>query len=452
MIYIVNIFFSLLSLILVFNAPIEYSYTFCLLINVFFVIQNVLYFGLRKNKNLVGFQFLFMIAFYFTNFVYPVFYYPYNPHFSLFEYTFNEKIISYATAVAFMAYSFYMLGLLFMEKKWEEETFSLKPIDFEKFSKFFFRLTIVSFFLYLATGGHSALASEYSGGGDLIEKGISSYIYILFYVAIILLTIFIFKVQNNKNRIFYLFIACALMLFFVFLGSRTLPLALGVTLLVSYNNNQKKIPNVVFLSLIGFGALFLTFIMFARTVSFTDQAYLQSGLQRFEINSAWDLGMDLIINNRNLYTLIDFSNESSNTFGLTMLGGILSPIPFLQSFVCRFFEIPPDLIGSATFNTYLDFGAGSTFGLGTNVVSDVYLAFGVIGVVSFFLFFGWIVGKAEYYSKSNVYWNVVYFMFVSNSIFLCRSGYFDNLRPLIWALVITYLYNLRQSIKNKNTV
>jgi len=73
----------------------------------------------------------------------------------------------------------------------------------------------------------------------------------------------------------------------------------------------------------------------------------------------------------------------------------------------------------------------------------------LIGVIVLFVFLGWIVGKAEIKSKVNIYWTIVYYFLVSNSVFLVRSGFFDNLRPMIWAIILIYLYKLRLTIKNK---
>src|SRR5674476_395366 len=101
MTFIVNILFSIISLILVFKAPDEYSYSYCVMVCLVFIIQNLTYFILRKDKNLVCVEFFFMIVFWLTNFVYPIFYYPTNPEFSVFNNPFNIEVITKSTSIAY---------------------------------------------------------------------------------------------------------------------------------------------------------------------------------------------------------------------------------------------------------------------------------------------------------------------------------------------------------------
>jgi len=449
MIFNVNLFFSLFSLLLLYLAPKEYSYNYCLFINILYIIQNIAYFKIRNEKSLVGFQFIFMIAFYFTNFVYPVFYFPTNPTYSVFELQFNYNIISKATAIAFVAYSFYLLGLSRIERKSVIFEEFKSEINYDAITRFAFIMSFISLVLFILFGGNDAMESLYSGEGNIIDPGVSIYFYMLLFSVATILSSFLFNIEVRIKRALYFLFLSGILFFFLLIGTRTLPIALCLILLVSYSRNRKIIPNSVFLSILVFGAILLTFIMFARSSSISDQNYTQNAINNTELNSFWDIGSDLIINNRNLYTLIDLAENNGHTFGINMLGGLFSPIPFLQSFFCNVFSVPVYLIGSASLNSFLEFGADFTWGLGTNVVSDVYLAFGLIGVLIFFTFLGWIIGKAEHNSSKNVYWNVVYLLFVSNSVYLVRSGFFDSFRTFVWSLLIVFLYSLSLSKRIK---
>jgi oligosaccharide repeat unit polymerase len=443
---ITNILFAIVSLLLVVYAPVYYSYNFCLLAGWLFVIQNTIYFIFRRDRSIVSFEFFFMIAFWFTNFVYPLFYFQTDPSFSMFSVSFNQNIISKATAIAYMAYAFYFVGLSFFEsKKYDFKVFDIDA-NFESTSRKVFFITIGFFFLYLVSGGHKILGEVYSGDASLEDQGISSYFYMIFFSSSILLSMFLFNSNiQKKYRIQYLSLILLIFLLFLSLGSRTLPLALGLTSIISYNNYKYKIPASTFFLLLIMGGALMTFIVFARSVSFSDDGYFQNAINNVQITSFWDFGSDLIINNRNLYTLIDFADSQGQTYGLTMLGGFLSPVPFLQGLVCNTFGIPPDFIGSATFNTFLEFGPGSSWGLGSNLVADVYLAFGTVGVMTMFLFVGLLLGKSKVASSKSIYWNIFYFFMVSNSIYWLRSGLFDSFRYLMWALLIVYILNLKFS-------
>lgn len=71
-------------------------------------------YNLYKNRRegLLNFNLFFSISLYCTTFIYPVFIYNTSErYFSMFSYSFNEEIITYSTAVAYMAYCFLQLGL-----------------------------------------------------------------------------------------------------------------------------------------------------------------------------------------------------------------------------------------------------------------------------------------------------------------------------------------------------
>ncbi|MEA4976689.1 MAG: O-antigen polymerase [Paludibacter sp.] len=450
---ILNIIFAIAAFTLVFNAPVYYSYSFCWLIAGLFILQNLIYFIFRRDRNIVGFEFIFMIAFWFTNFVYPLFYFQTDPTFSVFAWTFNQNIISKATAIANLGYSFYLVGLSFFElRKFE---FSVYEVDenLENTSRKVFYVTIVVFILYLISGGVKALSDIYRGDGSFDQQGISSYFYMIFFSSSILLTMFLFnKSIQSKYRFKYVLLIALFFLLFMILGSRTLPLAIGLTALLSFNNYKYKIPVSTFFLLIISGAVLMTFVVFARTISFTEENYFQNAFANTQITTFWDFGSDLIVNNRNLYTLIDFADSYGHTYGLTMLGGVLSPVPFLQGFVCNTFGIPPDFIYSASFNTFLDLGHNSSWGMGSNLVADVYLSFGIVGVISMFLFLGLLIGKSKFASSNSIYWSIFYFFMVSNSIYWLRSGFFDNFRYLVWAMLTVFILNIKFVKQNSTEI
>lgn len=148
--------------------------------------------------------------------------------------------------------------------------------------------------------------------------------------------------------------------------------------------------------------------------------------------SPLDLFLDLIINNRNLYTLISYAEKNGNTYFLTHLG-LLSFIPFAQSFIINLFDLNLYNTTSAAFNTYLTFGTSSgVMGLGSNMVSDIYMSFDLIGVIVVFYLFGKYMQYCKVNSKNNIYCMISYCILVSYSIFICRGGMFEFVNLVIW--------------------
>ena len=103
--------------------------------------------------------------------------------------------------------------------------------------------------------------------------------------------------------------------------------------------------------------------------------------------SANELGVlnyfeDFIVCSRNQYVIYDFVQRKGVTFGISALGYVLAVVPFSQSIVCSLFGLSDADLRSEVLTTKW---ASSDAGLGTHIVGDVYLAFGLFGVI--FLFY-----------------------------------------------------------------
>lgn len=441
---IVNILFSLLSLVLVFRAPNEYSFTYCIIINILFVFQNIFYFLLRRDKNLVCFEFFFMIVFWLTNFVYPVFYYQTNPDFSLFSYTFNVDIITKSTAIAYLGYSFFLLGISSYIKKDKKEKDKKKFIFTEVQFNWLFKLTIVFFGLFIATGGLDFLRNVYSGEGDINEVTLSSYFNILFSISCSLFAMFVFRQNNKKGILFYGFFTLLFLLLLLTTGTRGFIIGVVFILIFMYNSYIKQISSLTLIGGIILGAIILTFIAYGRSDNIIEGNWTDNFNSQAEISSIFDLFGDLVINNRNLYVLVDFADTVQNTYFFGMLSDLVSPIPGLFRFITSMVDIPKELMTGGALPTFLEFGTDSSFGLGTNMVGEAYVTFGLFGVVTFFYLIGLIVKVARNASDYNIYAYVIYYLFVSFIASYPRSSIFAINRNIAWALLLVFILTLIQ--------
>src|SRR5690606_28313325 len=108
---IINILAFFIALIVYFLAPSIYSFEYCLLILVLYVLFSFNFLAIKFNGNYFTFDILFSISMLFTNFIYPVFFYPTTlRYFSLFKIDFNEDVITRATALVMVAMTSYFLG------------------------------------------------------------------------------------------------------------------------------------------------------------------------------------------------------------------------------------------------------------------------------------------------------------------------------------------------------
>lgn len=435
--------FCVISILCVWIAPDFYSYGFCISILVFYCVQNFLFFSLRRERGIVCFEFFFMLSFFATNFIYPVFYFPTKPDYSFFGYySFNYNVISKSTAIAYLAYTFYLFGISSVKNKISTIH---KKINFNgRFVSRIHLFFLFFFILYAVFGGITAMRDVYSGDGNIKEVAVYSYFRILYISCSFLLAMFIFKGKNKIPIKFPLISLLFICLLLFSTGTRGSVVGVFLILMVSYDSYIKRIPNLlVFLAVI-IGLIALTFIMQIRGSNMLE-TNLADVAMNMRIESFFDLFTDLIVNNRNLYVLVDFADTTTYTYFLGMLSDFLALIPGLLGFVSKNIGIPTELITSGELPTYLTLGPDSKLGLGTNVVGEAYVAFGYLGVVIFFYLIGYIVSKTKQMANSNIYAYVIYFLFVAYAVSYPRLPVIFNARMIIWSLLIMwFVYKLQQ--------
>jgi ABC-type uncharacterized transport system permease subunit len=114
----INIFFCLFAALLVYGAPDSYNYGYCVVILLVFLANVVYYFLTSKSEtgNAAKFDFFFIFSYGMTNFIYPVFYKPNNPNYTVFELPFNDNVISKSTAIAYLGFTFFAFGISIYKK------------------------------------------------------------------------------------------------------------------------------------------------------------------------------------------------------------------------------------------------------------------------------------------------------------------------------------------------
>ena len=443
---VLNIFFCLLAGLLVYAAPNTYDYGFCVLVLVLFLL-NVIYYFVSKQTvsgNVANFDFFFIFSYGMTNFIYPVFYKPNNPNYTVFELPFNDNVISKSTAIAYLGFTFFVLGICNYRKlKIKKAKTNNKPLFKinSLFIKSIFLVAILSFIGYVATGGLTVIQKVYSSGdgGKLTEVGVYSYFNNVFVICANLLAIFVFLIKDKKTKItaFAFIIICGVIMLTT--GSRTLILGLGLILIVSYGTFVRRITMPVMMLFILIGSFFMTIIQVARTQEFSTKSWISSASENIEIESPFDIFNDLIINNRNLYVLVDFADEHQNVFFLSAISDLTSPLPGLFRYVSDSMNVPKELISGGDLPTFLELGPNSDWGLGTNLVGETYVGYSYFGVCIILFLWGFAVRKSYDASENNIYAFVIYFLLVSHAIFFPRAFYLYQPRTVVWSLLLVFI-------------
>lgn len=432
------ILLGLIAIILFLCAPVIYSDRYVVSCTSIFVCSSLIMLSSNCKYTFLKFEFFFLIAFFFTNYVYSLVLYPINPYFSLFSISFNESYITKGTALATVAGTWYNIGIFESNpiKVPKKEFFNL-----EERLKIPRTLTIILFLLFIPS-----LYSIYQSHVYSTEFESSYVNVILKYVILYCIFAFIYnnrfdnlsKFIRKSFRTPIILLTSLYVILFLLIGSRTIPLNIVLFSLFLINILIYRIPKKQIVILIIGGALLLTGVGIARG---------GSGVENGEISSVWDLGSDLIINNRSLYVLMEEVDVHGLTYGCTMMMNVLSAVPFAQWLFLNLTGLPLSTISSGVLVTDLHFGTGynpDRIGLGTNLVGDVYLAFGLIGIIYLFWLFGYILRKLYFHiGKGNAIALLIYALFFMSSIYYLRSGYLTPVRDVVWVLAAYWLSNLK---------
>lgn len=436
----------LIAFLLYILAPDYYSLPYCLMLEAMFVYVAVFTWKKDSRMDFPGFHLLFSISFFCVTYLYPTLVYSIIPDFSLFSFSqYSEAIITKCTAMATFAYCLYCYGYISqigkMKGKGNYQTIGL---NYAYPSKKIFNWTIIVFVLFIICGGLSFFANQYLEGSSGNVSPVVKYI-LTFYPCflVILCVIYRTNLANGLNEKKILLSILAMSSIIMATGSRTIPLLVLTMFGYAYIENKSinKIY-VLLLLVIGFGSM----VYIGDMRSGGDYLTEESEIGHLSVFT------DMIICNRNLYAAYDIVSAEGINFGRTFLSDILSPIPMLQSVICAIFSMPGDFMGSAVYLTYKEFGFGSSLGLGTHIVADVYLCGGFIGLFLFYYLGKFVIMAREKMRNGNILWSVVYIAFIGNAIYCARSGFFGNLRTVIWSLLVFYLLYKTQYLYYKKCV
>jgi hypothetical protein len=424
-----------------YSAPDKYSESYCIYSLVLFLVSGLFYLIIQKKKNFFDFDVLFLFTCFFVYYLYPVFVYPINPeYFIMFMYAFNHDVITKATALVTVGVTAYLTGAVLVETTMEStgnRDIKIVPKQIPGI------LSFVLFLIVLIRLDSSAFSSKYDGT-EL--GGILSYIFLAFSAFFSITIILEFNnlyargvhstkslvLQFDKVLLIYLVVFLAI---FLYLGYRTFPLQIMILVTALYSSLIKPVNWRKFLLIAMMGLFFMSFIQILRSSRGNN-----SDVSRFSFGII-DAGMDLIINNRNLYVAVDYVDKHGVNYGTTMVGNVLAPVPFLQRFTNMLFDIDPSSTTSSRFFTALQFGQNKGWGLGTNIVADVFLSFGLPGTILLLGALGYFVNKTKALAEKGYFYPLIsYSILVSYAIYLVRAEFFFFLRLLLWALLLGILF------------
>ncbi len=435
--------FFILSFLLYFVAPGKFSSVYCWGLLLLFIIEAVYVYIKDYHNEKIGFNVLFTIAFFLVIYLYPIFIYPFFPDFQILSIPiFNYDVITKCTALANLSFSCYCLGYLYVvgsdkdkeQSNCEEKHFTFREVLTHGQLYLVMLFCAFLFALFIATGGVTYFSNLYTGNDVAEAGGIMGFVWVLFQTFILLLLLANLSCNSILAYIFVFFTVAILLM----VGTRTLPMNLLVVLFCfickKYDFSLKKI-----------GLIGLTFCgLFGMVGIIRGGGTAMDAAGGDAIAEKFRSVMDFLVPNRDLYAIYDYVQENGCTYGVSSLGYLLSVIPFSQSVFIGLSGIPEYMLRSERLTTFWEFGdKPDAWGLGTNIVGDVYLSFGFVGVVVLFLFLGYLIAKSRSLMfRGSLCGFLLYMTMLSSVIFMCRGSYFYSLKNIVWIFAAVYFVKL----------
>lgn len=423
--------FPILAVIIFMVAPVTFSHSFNIFCFIIHIIILLYFYKNNPRNNYFDYDTLFLVSYTITFFVYPVFLYPIDPHFfTMFTFEFNDDFINKSSALAVVGSSIYCYtrGTYSCDNNSPQLTYHLPVFRYVV-------LAYIVFALFVLAGGLSRLNDIYDSG-MIHTTSISNYISVFLSPVIIILVVTQFYNSYHKSTKFRIQNFSVLFIVFVLLysllvlstGSRGGVINLVLSVIWIFSFFYRKIRLIPLLIIVVSGALALALIGVFRADGDTSAFGFV------------DVFMDLIINNRNNFVAIEYVQDNGLTYGKSLLGNLLKVIPFLSGVVHNVFDLSIFETSSSMLLTAETLGEDFTLGLGTSILADLYLAFGLCGVICGFYILGRFVSYLENnLSSGSIYVMIAYATMISNSVFVVRSEFFYIIGKLVYAYVIFYI-------------
>ena len=221
----------IISVFLYFTASDIYSLSYCYVCFAFFLLAFIVLYKEKCRSNLICFEFIFTIAFFFTNYVYPLFYYPVTPYFSLFLLDFPEEFINKGCALATIGYISFALGSLSIASPRHVVSFDSVQHKF-RVPSYYVPIAILLILLLIISLFPILLSGVYDGnwGEGAFFKVIAD-IFIFYLIFAKLTQGSPIKDIISKNKLLILFIIC---------GGGVLPAYLSMLLWSLMNNEDTQ--------------------------------------------------------------------------------------------------------------------------------------------------------------------------------------------------------------------
>lgn len=299
------------------------------------------------------------------------------------------------------------------------------------------------------------LAGSYgSNQGEAIASGLSHFLLLFkaFYASSIVLDIYRLRLEHNRlnpfefvfasNKLVLALVSVFLLLSF-YVGDRG-PIIQTLALYgAAYSIFFLRIRLYQFLTIALVGALFMGFISKFRTREdgLSLALRMEEGKYEFQDSKWYDIPGELGSNVRVLHVALPMADQTGYFWGLFKLNNIVSAVPFASRLVSKALGPYMSGLSSSHYLTAVIIGPYSRIGVGTTIIADIYLDFGLFGCVILMGLLGggfaWIENRG-FYTKS-LYSHTLFMMCAGFAFYWPRSSYITNIKEITWTLLLIFV-------------
>jgi hypothetical protein len=242
-------------------------------------------------------------------------------------------------------------------------------------------------------------------------------------------------------------------------GDRGPILQIGLSYVGCYCILNRKKYNILFIIGATFLAAFIvSFLAYFRhyegTGNFADMVRQSSEMETDAISNKLSFSpstFELSRSVRTMHASVLYTESEEHTYGVFQGFQIISIIPGVGQLIMPLFGTNNEMLKSSFFLTnQLD----ADHGLGTTVVADIWLDFGVLGIILSFYIFGYFLRKIDEYTYShlplNIFWYILIAVFLSKAFYIGRGTILVLFRDVVLGYIILLIgiYIIKNSNKS----
>lgn len=403
---------------------------------------------LKERSSLISFNFFFFIMFSLCTYIIPIFVILGIEEeikiLTRVEYT--TKYIPYAMFICSIAVSFYSSGYIRGIHNKGKTMGEPKPIrNFHSVLRVCNILaTIITLFFIVS------FARARATGGMDVAGNIATLVN-CFIILPVALCGYMNQFYHYSPLVFFkkywYILSCALLIVISMLsiGDRLISICLVTALVFIINEFVYRFSKLQIIGALVAGFFFMFLISFTR-----GRASLMEGVSEFrDSDEKIALIQDVYPANICLIIGTEARIEHGLYKPLKIIPVALTPIPFLPSAIKRAFfdgEYASAMYITEIYRNKANIGES---GMGSQVVVDIFVSWGLLGVAFFFYLIGFIIGRI-YWGRFNIYCLIAYTGFMTWSVYMSRQSLFDPYRDITWmVLIFIVLYHLKFHIVSK---